>query len=94
MINQFIFNLNSTVKVQLNENGYQRLADLHNRYIGTIPNWDRRDAEHYKGNADQEGYTSFQMWDFMEKFGDTVGLCKSQPFSLDIVFEAKDLKAK
>ena len=86
------FNLNHNVRVKLTELGYQRLADLHNSYIGQIPKWEERKSEDYRSQADEDGYTRFQMWSFMDKFGDVTGLCKPSYYDLEILIDTKDIK--
>ena len=62
------FNLNHTILVKIKDAGYQHMADDHNSYIGTITNWERLDAKYFKDMADENGYTLFQAWGFMELF--------------------------
>ena len=83
------FNINETVLVKLTDLGYQRLAYLHNYVFDKTPNWDKRDATYYEKRADANGYTSFQMWEFMKKFGSVTGLCKPQYYHLDVKLKVK-----
>lgn len=85
------FNLNESIRVRLNDKGYQRLADLHNQYIGTFKQWPYRDAEYFKSRADNEGYTTFQAWVFIEKFGEVTSIGMGQGYSPNILIEAKNL---
>lgn len=64
------FNLNEYVWVKLTEKGYQHLTDMHNELRKQYNSMDAISIEYFKNKADKEGYTRFQMWDFMEKFGD------------------------
>lgn len=83
----FSFNLNSTIKVKLLERGYERLAELHNQYLGSLPNWEKRNAEYYQLKADNEGYTNFQAWNFMEYFGEVTHVDMPGFYELDIKVE-------
>jgi hypothetical protein len=68
------FNLNQDIRVKLNELGYQRMADLHNEYVGIITKWEKRDANFFRRKADSKGYTKFHMWEFMQNFGVVTGM--------------------
>ncbi len=84
------FNLNSYIRVKLDEHGYQRKADLYNETAGRILG--KKTAEDYKANADEDGYTKFQAWSFMRDFGPTI-LMGFQPFfSTTILIDEKDLE--
>jgi len=63
------FNLNSSIKVKLTDLGYQRLADINNSLCGGWTNFVTRTLSYYKDQADENGYTEFQAWDFIRKFG-------------------------
>lgn len=91
-ITQWKFNINNSVRVKLKEKGYQRLADLHNKYLGQIKNWERRSADYYKQKADKEGYTKFQMWTFMEYFGAVTFIGMNEYYGATIVIDADSLE--
>ena len=84
-------NLNSTIKVKLLEKGYQRMADLHNQYIGQIRNWEWRDKEYYENKADENGYTEFQFWHFMECFGEVTSIGMADYYETTVLIRKKDL---
>lgn len=86
------FNINEKIRVKLTDLGYQRLADLHNSYIGTIPNLKKRTAEYFKNEADKDGYTQFQMWVFMQYFGKVTRIGMPTFFDNDILIEDENLK--
>jgi hypothetical protein len=88
-ITMISFNLNQTIFVNLTDLGYQRLADLHNRYVGRIPTWVLRTAEYYREKANAEGYTTFAAWDFMAKFGPVTEITSPQYYHLDILIDVK-----
>jgi hypothetical protein len=79
------FNVNDIVKVKLKQEGYQRLADIHNSFVGRVPTWEVRDWRYYKKKADADGYTSFQLWSFMQDFGPIVALGMETPFEAEII---------
>ena len=79
------FNLNHNVKVKLSKEGYQRLAALHNSYLKIIPKWKKRTYLYFKNQADNEGYTTFQMWNFMEYFGNVTHMGMSCYFETSVL---------
>ena len=56
-------NLNDYVFVKLKEKGYQRLVDYDKKYGCS------HDIDYFKERADADGYTRFQLWNFMQIFG-------------------------
>jgi hypothetical protein len=78
-------NVNDNIRVKLLDEGYQILADDHNQFLGRIPNWESRDAAYYKSKADKDGYTTFQMWEFMQKFGPLIKMGRKVHFEMDII---------
>lgn len=87
------FNLNYSIYVRLTNKGYERLAELHNAYVGVIPTWEKRIPHEFKLKADKEGYTKFQAWTFIEKFGPVSGLCSGDKyFDINILIDESDLK--
>lgn len=85
-------NINNTVWVRLTDKGYQHRADYHNRWLGAIPNLVRRTADDFKAEADSEGWTEFQLWCFMEEFGEVTKIGFDLPYHTNIRFNAKDVK--
>lgn len=85
------FNLNHNIRVRLTDLGYQRLADASKYLASQVPDLDILDVEYFKGQADKDGYTTFQMWEFMKQFGEVTGLCKPEYYHLDILISHKDL---
>jgi len=79
------FNINENIRVKLNDLGHQRRANLYNEYIGIIPNRERRNMEYYKKQSDKDGYTTFQMWHFMELFGEVTGIGKPDYYDSNIL---------
>ncbi len=85
------FNLNSWIRVRLNERGYQRLKDANNAIYGGLE--DAPSITTYKARADKDGYSKFQAWEFMEKFGPVTSIGMAQHFETGILIESKDLTA-
>jgi hypothetical protein len=93
------FNLNNVVLVKLTDIGYQRLADLWNRFLLENPGAAKslggmRTAEHYRNSADENGYTKFQAWGFMKQFGEVTYIGTRRYFDLDILIQKKHLLAE
>ena len=91
--NYLKFNINRYVLVKLKESGYQVLADEHNSYLDTIPNWKEKSIDDFKKDADGDGYTKFQMWDFMSKFGGDIGMGVEQRFETTILINERDVES-
>lgn len=62
------FNINHTIKVKLLEKGYKHLCNEHNKYILDTNN--KKTIDDFEKEVDEDGFTTFQMWDFMNKFGE------------------------
>lgn len=90
-IDMIRFNINGYIKVKLFDKGYQRLVDINNSYCNVVSNWRQIDVEYYKQQADKKGYTRFQMWDFIEKFGEVTYLGMDY-YDVEILIERKGIK--
>ena len=68
--------LNDTVKVKLNDFGkdiyYHRFDDL----IATMNKKGIKPIERRFPKVDEDGYTKFQLWCFIELYGPYIGMCK------------------
>lgn len=78
-------NLNETVKVRLTDLGkeiyYHRFDDLNNKQGRTTlkPTFPK---------VDENGYSTFQLWQFMELYGEHIGIVKQNVIEpLEIVYE-------
>lgn len=86
----FTFNLNNNIKVKLNDLGYERLAEHNNHYI-KIHNQYHKDqskletADYNKLKADDNGYTDFLMWKFMNIFGEVTSQGLPEHFNMNIL---------
>jgi hypothetical protein len=87
------FNLNHRILVKLNDKGYKKLADYNNEIADLYPSIERRNPSYYKAMADKEGYSSFQMHDFMNKFG-YVSLGFDLPFETNVLIEIDESELK
>ena len=78
-------NLNETVKVKLTDYGkdvYYHQYDELNMRVG------RELCKPSFPKVDEEGYTSFQLWYFIELYGNYIGMCKKSVIQpLEIVYE-------
>lgn len=88
-------NINDIVKVKLTDLGVSILLEKHNDFNDFM--WEKgiRRASEFKEfevKRDEEGYTSFQLWDLMNIFGPYLTLGTDIPFETDIIltYEIKD----
>jgi antibiotic biosynthesis monooxygenase (ABM) superfamily enzyme len=79
------YNINQKVKVKLTPLGYYHLAEEHNHYVGRVPGFERRDWKYYQEKADENGFTEFQFWNFMNLFGGVTSMGKPQYFCLTVL---------
>lgn len=80
------FNINETVKVKLTDHGrdiYYHQYDALNSKCKRIIN-----APKFP-KTDENGYTSFQLWNLMELYGPYMKLTAPLPFETDILIENK-----
>ena len=81
-------NLNESVKVKLTDYGkdvYYHQYDELNRRVG------REICKPSFPKVDEEGYTSFQLWSFIELYGYYIGMCKKSVIKpLEIVYEGEE----
>ena len=77
-------NLNETIKVKLTPYGadiYYKQFDELNKQRG------REICKPHMPRIDKDGYTEFQLWHFIELYGDHIGMCKPNVIEpLDIVY--------
>ena len=88
----FSFNLNHKIKVKLLPKGYQYLADIHNKLYRDMQGYEKRSADYYKGQADADGYTTLQAWEFIDYFGAVTYHGSSGYFLMSILIDKADLK--
>jgi len=83
------FNINHHVLVKLKESGYQVLLDDHNSY-SDIVRWKPKSIEDFKNEADKDGYTKFQMWQFMNLFGNFTDIGFEVRFDTNILIHKSE----
>ena len=81
-------NLNETIKVKLTPYGaeiyYKQFDELNKQY-------GRQICKPHMPRIDKDGYTEFQLWHFMELYGEHIGMCKPNVIEpLDIVYCGND----
>ena len=84
------FNLNDEIRVKLTDLGYGILANDHNEIW--FPGHVQRDADSFKEEADAEGYTAFQAWQFMEIFGPSTGVGVRPSFATEILIRGSSIR--
>lgn len=89
MNNPVQFNLNSPIKVRLTDAGYEHMARHGNRYRLGL---NERTAEHYRSQADAEGFTMFSAWCLIEIFGEVTGQGRANMFEMNTQIDVNDLK--
>lgn len=77
-------NLNETIKVKLTPYGaeiyYKQFDELNKKYGREI-------CKPQMPRIDKDGYTEFQLWNFIELYGQHIGMCKPNVIDpLDIVY--------
>lgn len=82
------FNANHNIKVRLKDKGIEHIVKQHNELM---PFKYHTSFKEYKSKADEFGYHSFQLWCFLDHFGN-LGMRSCDYFDIDIVFEFKDFE--
>lgn len=84
------FNLNHTVKVKLRPEGVELLKRAHDELFA---GYATQPYEFTPPEVDEQGRTSFQLWAFMQDFGQHVHLGHLPPFETAIYLQTKDLES-
>ena len=84
-----IINLNDFIKVKLNDRG----KDIfYHRFDEIIEQFPRIGLEPHMPKVDENGYTMFQIWEFMELYGVHIGMAKPSVLeSMDVIVGEEDL---
>jgi len=82
------FNANLNVKVRLKDKGIEHIVKQHNEIM---PFKHHTSFKEYKTKADEFGYYTFQLWSFIDHFGN-LGWTSCDYFDIDIVFDFKDFE--
>lgn len=88
-ITPMTFNINDKVKVQLTELGRKILDDQHRALEARFPavkQFGRHDPK-----DDSDGWSEWQLWELMNKFGGHFGNGRPLPFHTIIRIDEKDL---
>lgn len=80
-MNEITFNLNQYFKVKLKPEGVQHFMNEYNQYL---PVDMRQPIEFFTRQADQEGYTKFQAWEFIKMFGNSIRMWEQPIFNTNI----------
>ena len=81
------FNVNHIIMVRLKEKGIEHIVNKHNEIM---PLKYQTSFSEIRRKANEFGYHSFQLWDFIDIFGN-LGMGSCDYFDTDIVFNSKDL---
>jgi hypothetical protein len=79
------FNINYKVKVKLLPPGIAHLKRKRQELNESIRKRGGIPFEEYVPKVDEDGYTSFQMWDLMHNFGHMMSLTSELPFETNII---------
>ncbi|OMD20672.1 hypothetical protein BJP48_30930 [Paenibacillus odorifer] len=82
----FSMNFNQSVKVKLTDFGEQILRNRHEEWNLHYLERGAKDIGPYVSKADSEGYTSFQIWELIQKFGPYMSLAKPESFKGEMIF--------
>ena len=80
----FKVNLNDYVKVRLNDYGICVYKSFYAKY--------GLDAHAPQLKMDKEGYVEFQLWDFMNIFGNSIHMGGNPPCDLNVLIQMKGEK--
>lgn len=85
------FNINDCVRVKLSDFGrgilYKQHAELVKFVFDRNPN---AQPIPFEINEDEQGWSQWQLWALMAKFGPYISMVTPAPFASDIEFEVKD----
>ena len=79
-------NFNDAVKVRLTGCGEEILKDQHDELNKHILNRGGKGIGPYVSRVDPEGWTTFQIWDLMQRLGPHMSIAKSEPFKGEMIF--------
>jgi len=83
-------NLNDKIKVKLTQHGqdiyYQQYSELNNFYHKEI-------SEPRYAQKDSDGYSTFQLWNFINTFGSYIGMGKDNVISpVELIYDESNSK--
>jgi hypothetical protein len=80
-----IINLNDHIKVKLNDKGKDIYYHQYDELLRTFP---RCGIKPEMPKVDENGYTIFQIWHFMELYGEYMGMSKPSVLkTLNVIYE-------
>lgn len=79
-------NFNDEVKVKLTEHGVSILKAERAQLNARIALYGGTGFGEYEPKVDEDGYTSFQIWDLMQRLGPHIGVSKPEPFEGRMLF--------
>jgi hypothetical protein len=96
--NYIDFNLNDKILVKLHPIGYEHWMSKCNNVFERAFTVTQNESvkqhikgiEYFKSRENADGYISFQAWDFMNIFGESIWMGGEQMFDINIKVECKD----
>ena len=81
------YNINYDILVKITEEGYEYLSQKHTSFFKNIGVEKLHDTsvQYYKNKADENGYTKYQLWEFMNDFGIVTYNGMKHLYELDII---------
>lgn len=87
--NLLSFNINSDVFVKLKPEGFEHWQKEYNKYL---PDHMKKPLSYFVSKQDDHFYVEFQLWEFMQIFGNTISHGTPPIFVNDILFKKDDFK--
>lgn len=85
------FNLNYSVFVKLTNEGYEYWKKKNDNLFSQVPEW-IKEENYYKNKTDKNGFIKFQMWEFMQIFGDSIVFGCQPKFLINVFFYEAELE--
>lgn len=82
----FKVNFNDPVKVRLTPSGRAVLMDQHNELDQYLRKRGHKGLEQFRCSVDEEGYSTFQIWQLMQTFGPHMVMGCPEPFAAEMIF--------
>lgn len=79
-----MFNLNQMVKVKLSDEGVEIMRKRHDDLHDRVKARNGKGINPFKLKLDEEGYTPFIGWEFIQIFGEHTSIGFEPPFDLNI----------
>lgn len=85
-MSDFKINFNAPVKVRLTEFGIGIMRQKHDELNHQIKKHGGKGLNDFKVKIDDDGYTSFQIWQLMNTFGEYMHMGFETPFHSEMIF--------